>query len=92
MEEQATNTNGGGGGAVGAVAGAVASVVESVTGLFAMDKQKRIEYQRFLADTFPEYKWFFKYEQRKDNSFLIIGIFAILLLVMLLVLVKTKPQ
>ena len=88
--EEATNTNGGGG-AVGAVANAVASVVSSITGLFAQDKQKQIEYQRWLAATFPEYKWFFDYEKRRDNSLIIIGIFAALLLVMLLVLMK-KPK
>lgn len=89
--EEATNTNGGGGGTVGAVANAVASVVSSITGLFAQDKQKQIEYQRWLAATFPEYKWFFDYEKRRDNSLIIIGIFAALLLVMILVLMK-KPK
>lgn len=77
---------------VSAIADTVGKVVSSVGNIILADKQKEIEYQRWLAETYPEYKWFFKYEDRTDRSWIWILVLSVLLIVVLIATAMVKKR
>lgn len=77
---------------VGAIADAVGKVVTSVSNIILADKQKDIEYQRWLAETFPEYKWFFRYEPNRDKSWIWIVVLSVLIIMIVIATVLLKKR
>lgn len=69
---------------IGVIADTVGKIVTSVGNIILANKQEDIEYQRWMAETFPEYKWFFKYEKQQDRSWIWIAILSALIIVVVL--------
>ena len=74
------------------IANAVGSIFKSVSNVILADKQENIEYQRWLAETFPEYKWYFKYEKQRENSWIWIGILSLLIIVVVIATAVVKRK
>lgn len=77
---------------ISSIANAVGSIFKSVSNVILADKQENIEYQRWLAETFPEYKWYFKYEKPRDNSWIWIGLLSLLIIAVVIATAMVKRK
>lgn len=85
--------------AAGAVAGLVSSsidLVDTIVGgafdMASLNKQQQLEYQQFLAQTFPEYKEFFVFDNSTDyrNIYIIAGMVLLITILIIAITLKDK--
>lgn len=75
------------GNATSGIAGAIASVVGSISNIFVANKQEDIAYQQWLNLAVPGLQEFYHYEEKEDNSFMIIAILGLVLIVVVIAVV-----
>ena len=70
------------------------TIIGGAFDIATLNKEQQLEYQKFLADTFPEYKEFFKFENRTDyrNVYIIVAMVFILIVLVLAITVGDRKE